>query len=123
MKLGTRKIIVAIVEAGDTLSKIAEQSGVCAERILFLNPLIKDPNLIFEGEGLTLLIVPEMPEVWFHREGTTERAVERIAAFAEPPPAPLNLKCKCGRFSMLDVVRYGEDVGRPEYEHSFSFCA
>jgi LysM repeat protein len=45
--------VVAVVEAGDTLSRIAERVGVPMEALIFLNG-IRTPDLIFPGQRIVL---------------------------------------------------------------------
>ena len=42
-----------IVEAGDSLSKIAKREGVTVDEVMSLND-ISDPNLLFVGQKLTI---------------------------------------------------------------------
>ena len=42
-----------IVEAGDSLSKIAKREGVTVDEVMSLNN-ISDPNLLFVGQKLTI---------------------------------------------------------------------
>lgn len=42
------------VMPGDTLKKIAEKYGLTVEKITAINPQIKDPNLIYPGQVITL---------------------------------------------------------------------
>jgi LysM repeat protein len=44
-----------IVQPGDTLSAIAELHDTTLDELLALNPSIKDPNLIFPGQRITVL--------------------------------------------------------------------
>lgn len=43
-----------LVEKGDNLSKIAKRRGFTLKKILFLNPQIKNPDLIFPGDTVFL---------------------------------------------------------------------
>ena len=44
-----------VVEAGDTLSQIADKFGTTVIKLLFLNPrLVKNPNLIYAGETIRI---------------------------------------------------------------------
>ena len=44
-----------VVEAGDTLSQIADKFGTTVINLLFLNPrLVKNPNLIYAGETIRI---------------------------------------------------------------------
>lgn len=42
------------VKTGDTLKEIAEQYGLTVEKLTAANPQIKDPNLIYPGQVITL---------------------------------------------------------------------
>lgn len=42
------------VKPGDTLKRIADDYGLTVEKLLAANPFIRDPNLIFPGQVLTL---------------------------------------------------------------------
>jgi LysM repeat protein len=46
-------LITVIVEAGDSLSKIAKREGVTVDEVMSLNN-ISDPNLLFVGQKLTI---------------------------------------------------------------------
>lgn len=46
--------IVYIIKKGDTLSKIAVAHGISLEELRAANPTIKDPNLIKEGQQITI---------------------------------------------------------------------
>lgn len=42
------------IKPGDTLSKIARQHGVSVQELLAANPQIRNPDLIYAGDGLTI---------------------------------------------------------------------
>lgn len=45
-------VLWVVVERGDTLNKIAAQTGTTVWEILLLNPKIKNADLIYEGEAI-----------------------------------------------------------------------
>ena len=45
---------VYIVVSGDTLSGIAARSGVSLSALLAANPQIKNPNVIYPGDRITI---------------------------------------------------------------------
>lgn len=51
---GTGVPITYTVQRGDTLSEIAERYGTTVSSIVSLNPIIKNPNLIYPGWQLTI---------------------------------------------------------------------
>jgi hypothetical protein len=55
--------IVYIIKKGDTLSKIAVAHGITLEELRAANPTIKDPNLIKEGQQITIPVPsPSIPD-------------------------------------------------------------
>ena len=52
----TTETIEYIVQKGDTLSQIALNYGTSISNILSLNPIIKNPNLIYPGQRFTIRI-------------------------------------------------------------------
>ena len=55
--------IVYIIKKGDTLSKIAVAHGISLEALRAANPTIKDPNLIKEGQQITIPApAPSIPD-------------------------------------------------------------
>jgi LysM domain len=55
--------IVYIIKKGDTLSKIAVAHGISLEELRAANPTIKDPNLIKEGQQITIPApAPSIPD-------------------------------------------------------------
>ena len=49
------------VESGETMYKIAEKHGVELEQLIAANPQVKNPDLIFPGDVLTLPGAEEAP--------------------------------------------------------------
>lgn len=47
-----------VVQKGDTLYSIARRTGTTVKAILVVNPQIKDPNMIYEGQVIN---IPKMP--------------------------------------------------------------
>lgn len=43
-----------IIQKGDRLSKLAEKWGCTVDDILRVNPSIKDPNIIFDGDKIRI---------------------------------------------------------------------
>jgi hypothetical protein len=55
--------LVYIIKKGDTLSKIAVAHGISLEELRAANPSIKDPNLIKEGQQITIPApAPSIPD-------------------------------------------------------------
>ena len=50
----TENTIVYTVKRGDTLSEIAQKFGTTVSSIVSLNPIIKNPNLIYAGQYLRI---------------------------------------------------------------------
>lgn len=50
----TENTIVYTVKRGDTLSEIAQKFGTTVSNIVSLNPIIKNPNLIYPGQQFTI---------------------------------------------------------------------
>ena len=50
----TENTIVYTVKRGDTLSEIAQKFGTTVSSIVSLNPIIKNPNLIYPGQQFTI---------------------------------------------------------------------
>ena len=46
-----------MVAPGDTLSGLATEYGTTVDDLLALNESIQDPNLIFDGETLLILVM------------------------------------------------------------------
>ncbi len=51
-----------VVKAGDTLSALAKRFHTTIEDLMKDNPEIKDPNLIFVGQTLTVPFQSSVPE-------------------------------------------------------------
>ena len=61
-----------VVQRGDTLREIATRFGTTVQVLLELNPQIKNPNLIYAGQRLTL---PEVVRIYIVQRGDTLREI------------------------------------------------
>ena len=72
---GTSTYDIYIVKRGDTLRKLADRFDTTAERLLVLNPDIKDANLIYEGQRLAVPIAgktdPQPGQSYIIKRGDT----------------------------------------------------
>jgi len=64
------------VVKGDTLSHIAESIGLTWQELWAMNPQIKDPNLIYEGQIICIRGTPKPKPVL-----TREQKIEKLALF------------------------------------------
>ena len=55
------------VESGETMYKIADKHGVELEQLIAANPQVKNPDLIFPGDG-TCQQQKNTPETFFFKE-------------------------------------------------------
>ena len=75
------------VESGETMYKIAEKHGVELEQLIAANPQVKNPDLIFPGDVLTLPGAEEAPAEETPAEETPAEETPAEEAPAEETPA------------------------------------
>ncbi len=83
------------VEKGDTLGEIARSLGSSVKELMMLNPMLKDPDLIFEGQTLR---APPPPQGELFDEGMppSKRLVEVIRGLSDAPVSQSkNATCCC----------------------------